>query len=48
MKSRKNLAVFNIWAFTNGTPIINPKALIEVPATTHFLTPLTDLKKAWF
>jgi DNA-3-methyladenine glycosylase I len=43
MKSRKNLAVFYIWAFTNGTPIINHKTLIEYPPLAHFLTPLAQI-----
>jgi 3-methyladenine DNA glycosylase Tag len=48
-KSRKNSAVSNyIWAFTNGTPIINdPKALIKY-LPLYFLTPVQRFKKAWF
>jgi DNA-3-methyladenine glycosylase I len=30
-----------IWAFTNGTPIINTQK--KFPATTHFLTPLAQI-----
>jgi 3-methyladenine DNA glycosylase Tag len=43
MKSRRIWQFSNyIWAFTNGTPIINTKTLIEVPSLA-FLTPLAQI-----